>query len=203
MFPLQLSVLIWVQDWIVEFILIQDLSQLLQKRKFYAASLHCWHVSPSLSRQMFHAAPLHCWCTSPQLQQKNQLSKDSIESHSGDAIISWPTQNEQRVILWWQVFFGISVGCCICRLEIKSHFKQIIHLLVLGCAFPLLVPIFSGLPFPRNFSFPRIPFRIPEESSSSFSYSTRGGSWGIPFLVEFPFCTAPTLGYWWLWVLEP
>ncbi len=38
-----------VLDWQIDgFILIQDLSQLLQQRKFYAAPLHCWHMNLSL-----------------------------------------------------------------------------------------------------------------------------------------------------------
>ena len=60
---------------------------------------------------------------------------------------------------------------------------------MLGCAFPFLVPLFSGPTFPRNSLFPGILFRFLGESLSSFPYSTRDSSWGIPFLGEFLFCT--------------
>ncbi len=57
----------------------------------------------------------------------NQFSKDSIESHSGDAIVSQLKQYKQRIFIQWQPFFHISVGCCICWMDIKSHFKQTIQ----------------------------------------------------------------------------
>ncbi len=57
----------------------------------------------------------------------NWFSKDSIESHSRDATVSRLKQYKQCIFLWWQPFFHISVGCCICWLDIKSCSKQTIQ----------------------------------------------------------------------------
>ena len=68
----------------------------------------------------------------------------------------------------------------------------------LGCAFIFLVPLFSEPPFWGFPHFRGTPFRFLGEPSSPFLKSPRDGSWGIPFLGEFLFCTfppsAPTLG---------
>ncbi len=45
-------------------------------------------------------------------KQTKQFSKDSIESHSGDATVSRLKQYKQRLILQTHSFFHTSVGCC-------------------------------------------------------------------------------------------
>ncbi len=79
--------------------------------------------SPSIFNTDSFTPCLHIVCIwARNFNKPNQFSKDSIESLSGDAIVS--RLKQKRFILQRQAFFHISVGCCICRLDIKSHFKS-------------------------------------------------------------------------------
>jgi hypothetical protein len=71
------------------------------------------------------------------INKSNQFSKDIIESLSGDATVSRLKQNTQRFIFQRQAFFHISVGCCICRFETKSHFKSWIQPTRVKLRFPI------------------------------------------------------------------
>ncbi len=71
------------------------------------------------------------------INKSNQFSKDIIESLSGDATVSQLKQNTQRFIFQRQAFFHISDGCCICRLETKSHFKSWIQPTRVKLRFPI------------------------------------------------------------------
>ncbi len=140
MFPSQLTVLIWVQHWfIVGFILIQDLSQLLHQRKFHAPSSHCCRVSPLLYQRKFCAASLHeqsnKWTKSRTDSRTNQRSKEEWANrillsdqkrqvYSHISVGCCIRLKQQCLILLWQVFFLISVGCCIRR---KWMFKRLIN----------------------------------------------------------------------------
>jgi hypothetical protein len=140
MFPSQLTVLIWVQHWfIVGFILIQDLSQLLHQRKFHAPSSHCCRVSPLLYQRKFCAVSLHeqsnKWTKSRTDSRTNQRSKEEWANrillsdqkrqvYSHISVGCCIRLKQQCLILLWQVFFLISVGCCIRR---KWMFKRLIN----------------------------------------------------------------------------
>ncbi len=69
----------------------------------------------------------------------------------------------------------------------------------------LCIPLFGSplfwTPVPQEFLVQGNSVHIPGESLSPFPYFTRDSSWGIPFLGNSLFVCAPTLGYWWLWVL--
>ncbi len=55
---------------------------------------------------------------------KNQIKRDKSTPTSVGCCVRL---EQQCFVLWQQAFFHISIGCCICRLEIKSRFKQTIQ----------------------------------------------------------------------------
>ncbi len=90
-------------------------------------SLSCGKSSSIFNTKSFTPCLWFVGIWASNFNKTNQFSKDSIESHSGDATLSWLKQNTQRFILQQQVLFNISVGCCIYQLVIKSLFKQTIQ----------------------------------------------------------------------------